>query len=470
MGNGISGFESLKRRLFATSSPKKEELKKPARLKEVLIVDDEEPFLLSISDGLSIYRDHFNLLTATNGAEAVKILKSTPIIDLVVTDLSMPKMDGFELLAYMNRNFPKIPVILMTAFGTPKIEEIVRNMGVYRYLEKPLDINILADNIFEALSFPPTKTNVKPIESLTKQAPYAAISAPPIKPLSSPTILSSVKTIAIPKTNLEEKIETYNPTVIPESLETKLLAQNKEESASKISPTKTEPAEIMPPAQKKEQPEIDLQEKLKPKSLATFGARTSLSAAELQKLQEEARLRAEAKAKADMEKKIQEEAEKKAKLAAKLKADEEKEAKAEAERRLKEETKARQEEEKRAKAKAEEEKRAREEAERKAREEAERKAREEAERKAREEAERKAREEAERKAREEAERKAREEALLRAATQLKAKQENMESISFSDNAKTDKDLKSKIESDWKVRKPGASEDTKQKINAWIKKP
>jgi DNA-binding NtrC family response regulator len=121
------------------------------RVREVLIVDDEEPLLLTIAEGLSIYKKYFNLLTATNGADAVKVLKSSPVIDLVLTDLSMPKMDGFELLAYMNRNYPKIPVILMTAFGTPKIEEIVNSMGIFRYLEKPLDINTIADNIFEAL-------------------------------------------------------------------------------------------------------------------------------------------------------------------------------------------------------------------------------------------------------------------------------------------------------------------------------
>jgi len=125
---------------------------KPWRVREVLIVDDEEPLLLTIAEGLSIYKNSFNLLTATNGADAVKVLKSSPVIDLVLTDLSMPKMDGFELLAYMNRNYPKIPVILMTAFGTPKIEEIVNSMGIFRYLEKPLDINIIADNIFAALS------------------------------------------------------------------------------------------------------------------------------------------------------------------------------------------------------------------------------------------------------------------------------------------------------------------------------
>lgn len=122
------------------------------RVPEVLIVDDEEPLLLTIADGLNFYNQHFHLLTATNGVEAVKLLKALPVIDLVITDLSMPKMDGFELLAYLRRNYPYIPVILMTAYGTPKIEEVVKTLGVFKYLEKPLDINTIADIIFDALA------------------------------------------------------------------------------------------------------------------------------------------------------------------------------------------------------------------------------------------------------------------------------------------------------------------------------
>lgn len=125
--------------------------RKDSGILEVLIVDDEETLLLSIDDGLSIYKQYFTLMTATNGVDAVNLLKSKMSIDLVITDLKMPRMDGFELLTYIQRNFPHIPVILMTAYGTPKIEEIVKTMGIYGYLEKPLDINTIAETIFEAL-------------------------------------------------------------------------------------------------------------------------------------------------------------------------------------------------------------------------------------------------------------------------------------------------------------------------------
>jgi len=141
-----------KKEVLTAGNVKRQELQlKDSDIREVLIVDDEETLLLSIDDGLSIYKQYFKLLTATNGVDAVKLLKSKTSIDLVITDLKMPRMDGFELLTYIQRNFPHIPVILMTAYGTPKIEEIVKTMGISGYLEKPLDINTIAETIFEAL-------------------------------------------------------------------------------------------------------------------------------------------------------------------------------------------------------------------------------------------------------------------------------------------------------------------------------
>jgi CheY-like chemotaxis protein len=119
-------------------------------MKKVLIVDDEKPFLLSLTDGLAAYAKDFEVVTALNGKEAVKVLDSTGV-DLVVTDLRMPQMDGFELLAYISSNYPDVPVIVMTAYGTPAIEERLQKMGTFQYLEKPLDLNILADKITDAL-------------------------------------------------------------------------------------------------------------------------------------------------------------------------------------------------------------------------------------------------------------------------------------------------------------------------------
>lgn len=119
-------------------------------MKNILIVDDEKVFLLSLSEGLSQYSDQYTVYTAENGRIAIELL-SAQHLDLVITDLKMDQMDGFELLAVMNNQYPTIPTIVMTAFGTPELEEKINKLGVVHYLEKPLTIDQLANKIQECL-------------------------------------------------------------------------------------------------------------------------------------------------------------------------------------------------------------------------------------------------------------------------------------------------------------------------------
>lgn len=119
-------------------------------MKQVLIVDDEVSLLKSIQVGLKKYQDQFGVMTAHNGKEAVDVLRSNKV-ELVLTDLRMPEMDGFELLAIISAAYPFLPAIVMTAFATPDIEERLNVAGSYRLLEKPLDFEKLAEAIVEGL-------------------------------------------------------------------------------------------------------------------------------------------------------------------------------------------------------------------------------------------------------------------------------------------------------------------------------
>ena len=120
-------------------------------MKEVLIVDDFTPTLQSIKSYLSgKYADEIKVYLAENGKEATGVLKSNEI-DLVVTDIGMPVMDGLDLLAYMSKKHPEIPVIIMTSFGTPQIEKRLKQLNAFLYLEKPFDIVTLEEKILEGL-------------------------------------------------------------------------------------------------------------------------------------------------------------------------------------------------------------------------------------------------------------------------------------------------------------------------------
>jgi DNA-binding response OmpR family regulator/predicted regulator of Ras-like GTPase activity (Roadblock/LC7/MglB family) len=121
-----------------------------AAMNTVLIVDDDESFLLSLIDGFKSYEDQFGIVTAHNGEEAVAILDEQEI-HLVLTDLKMPKMDGFALVAHLSAHHPDLPVIVMTAFGTPDMEANLKEIGAFQYIEKPIDFNLLVTKILKGL-------------------------------------------------------------------------------------------------------------------------------------------------------------------------------------------------------------------------------------------------------------------------------------------------------------------------------
>lgn len=94
----------------------------------------------------------YNVLTATNGIQALDQLAREPV-DLVVTDLLMPKMDGLELLERMraDNRFHLIPVAMVTASIKAHDAERARNAGVTAWLTKPVDSEELVDLIGQLL-------------------------------------------------------------------------------------------------------------------------------------------------------------------------------------------------------------------------------------------------------------------------------------------------------------------------------
>jgi len=105
-------------------------------METILIVDDEKNYPPILSAILK--EEGFETLTAFTGEEALEILKDSDV-DLVLTDMKMPFMDGIELLERIKDQDPDLPVIMMTAHGT--VEKAVEAMqkGAYNYIMKPFD-------------------------------------------------------------------------------------------------------------------------------------------------------------------------------------------------------------------------------------------------------------------------------------------------------------------------------------------
>jgi CheY-like chemotaxis protein len=119
-------------------------------IKNVLLVDDDHEMLIALKEGFKKYKDSFSTLLAIDGLKAVEILMKNTI-SLVVTDLKMPAMDGFELLAHIMEHFPDIPVIIITGYSTPEMEHLAREGGAVGYIAKPFLIENLAHQIMISL-------------------------------------------------------------------------------------------------------------------------------------------------------------------------------------------------------------------------------------------------------------------------------------------------------------------------------
>ena len=119
-------------------------------IKNVLLVDDDHEMLIALKEGFQKYKDSFTILLASDGLKAVESLKQNTI-SLVVTDLKMPGMDGFELLAHIMEHFPDIPVIIITGYSTPEMERLALEGGAVGYIAKPFLIENLARQIMATL-------------------------------------------------------------------------------------------------------------------------------------------------------------------------------------------------------------------------------------------------------------------------------------------------------------------------------
>jgi two-component system response regulator PilR (NtrC family) len=118
--------------------------------KSILIVEDEQVLRESLAGLLE--EEGFEVLQAGNGTEAyATVLKRA--VDLVLSDVRMPEMDGLELLSRLQQLAPETPVIMMTAYGTVDSAVQAMKAGGWDYLLKPVQFDDLLVKVQRALEF-----------------------------------------------------------------------------------------------------------------------------------------------------------------------------------------------------------------------------------------------------------------------------------------------------------------------------
>ena len=125
---------------------------------KVLIIDDDETIKFSFETFLS--NSKFNIQFASNGKEGLKHLSSfNP--DIVIADYKMPEMSGMEFIKASKIISPKVPIIIISAFGDTSTQNSFLAEGAHRYIEKPFDIETMIHLIEESVHHlnPQTSSN-----------------------------------------------------------------------------------------------------------------------------------------------------------------------------------------------------------------------------------------------------------------------------------------------------------------------
>ena len=103
----------------------------------ILIIDDDDQLRKSFEKLLE--EEGYRVLSAASGEAGIKVIEQQ-VPDLVIADLRLPGMSGIETFKHIHRMEPKLPVIIMTAFGTTDIAIEATKSGVFDYILKPFDI------------------------------------------------------------------------------------------------------------------------------------------------------------------------------------------------------------------------------------------------------------------------------------------------------------------------------------------
>jgi len=115
---------------------------------QILVVDDDRSSVDAITEVLK--REGHQLFVADGGRAAIQILERKRI-DLVITDLQMPDMDGMSLLKHISNQHTHTQVIILTGFGTIDSAVEAMSAGAFNYLQKPIDLNVLRSTTAGAL-------------------------------------------------------------------------------------------------------------------------------------------------------------------------------------------------------------------------------------------------------------------------------------------------------------------------------
>jgi two-component system chemotaxis response regulator CheY len=118
----------------------------------VLVVDDE-PLVRQVVR-MTLEKAGYDVLEAENGEKAIEVINENEnplVLDVVICDIRMPKINGVEAIEYFQRQYPHVPLIVLTGYPDTNMAVSFMRHGVVDYLVKPVDAERLKAAVMEAM-------------------------------------------------------------------------------------------------------------------------------------------------------------------------------------------------------------------------------------------------------------------------------------------------------------------------------
>lgn len=106
----------------------------------VLVVDDEADVRKAVS--LALTKSGYQVVEASDGRKAVEVISSDDnplMVDVIICDVRMPNVNGVEAIAYFRRQYPALPIIVLTGFPDVQLATSLLKQGVADYVVKPVE-------------------------------------------------------------------------------------------------------------------------------------------------------------------------------------------------------------------------------------------------------------------------------------------------------------------------------------------
>lgn len=118
----------------------------------VMIVDDEDNVRKVIR--LALNKAGYDVVEADHGGKGIEVIGSDDnmlMVDIIICDIRMPKINGLEAIAFFQQQYPSVPIIVVTGYPDQKMATDLLSRGVFDYLVKPVDKERLLQSVAAAM-------------------------------------------------------------------------------------------------------------------------------------------------------------------------------------------------------------------------------------------------------------------------------------------------------------------------------